>query len=154
MRNLVLVSMTLLMLVSTINAEEKDTAPRGDSPRLLKASATQKDGRIIIEIAEPVEQGAGPLVHSPGVGSLPATMVMNWVAFKKFTLGKTVLALHVDGKVAEPEMVLKALAKQKGVAVFIRANVQAKPEPFYLSLLREETIVLVVGHKDFYPVEP
>ena len=154
MRWLMLVSIVLPMCASIANGEEKDTAPRGDSPQLLMASATQKDGKIIIDIARPVEQGAGPLVVGPGIGSLPATMVMNWVVLKKFTLGKTVQAFRVDGKPVEPEAVLKALAKQKGVAVFIRANVQAKPEPFYLSLLRGDTIALVVAHKDFYPTEP
>jgi len=57
---------------------------------------------------------------------------------------------------AEAEAVLKALAKPKGVAVFIpsRKAGSAKPDPFYLGLMREDTIALVVEEKDWSPEEP
>ena len=42
------------------------------------------------------------------------------------------------------------------VAVFVRSKKDdpAKPDPFYLGLLREDTIALVVEEKDWSPAEP
>jgi hypothetical protein len=131
----------------------KDTAPRGDSPKLLQAQASQVDGKVVIRIDRPVEQGAGPLVRVEGGGSLPAYNVMRWLEQRTLTLGKTVQAIQTNGKTADAEAVLKALAKPKGVAVFVRAK-GAPLEPFYLGLLREDTLALVVESKDLYPLVP
>jgi hypothetical protein len=45
---------------------------------------------------------------------------------------------------------------QEVFAVFVRTREKdpARPDPFYLALLREDTLVLVVDHKDIYPREP
>jgi hypothetical protein len=156
MRTFILPSLAALLFAALAAAQEKekDTAPRGDSPRLLQAQASLVDGKVVIRIYNPVEQGAGPLVVGEGIqGSLPAYTVMRWLEMRKLTLGKTVQAYRTDGKPADAEAVLKALAKPKGVAVFVRAKA-AKPEPFYLGLLREDTLALVVESKDLYPQEP
>jgi hypothetical protein len=156
MRVSTLLTLALLVFVPVARAEEKE-APRGGSPQLWLASASQQDGQVVIQLAEPVEQGgAGGQVVGPGVRSLPATTVMKWRNLPRVTLGKTAQAFRVDGKPAEPDAVLKALARPRGVAVFVRTNASdpARPDPFYLALLREETLVLVVNHKDLYPAEP
>lgn len=156
MRVFTLLSATLLFL-PVVRAQD-NPAPRGPSPRLWRAAAVQEDGTVVIQIAEPVEQGGteggGPL--EPGVKSLPANRVMAWHPLKKVALGKTVQAFRADGKPAEANAVLKALAKPNGVAVFLRTKDSdpASPEPFYLALLRAETIMLVVREKDLYPQEP
>jgi hypothetical protein len=92
----------------------------------------------------------------PGVKSLPATTVMKWSEFPAVTLGPTVRAFRADGKAADAEGVLRALAKPRGVAVFVRSKDKdpTTPDPFYLTLLRADTLVLVVDHKDLYPPEP
>ncbi|HEV3145094.1 MAG TPA: hypothetical protein VGZ47_14485 [Gemmataceae bacterium] len=146
-----------LLFTTLAAAQEKDRAPRGDSPRLLQASAMLVDGTVVIRIEHPIEQAAGPLVRGEGIqGSLPAYMVMRWGELRKLTLGKTVQAYRTDGKPADADAVLKALAKPKGVAVFIRNKKDdpVKPDPFYSVLLREDTIALVVESKDLYPQEP
>jgi hypothetical protein len=155
MRLFLLPSLTafLFAAVAAAQEKEKDTAPRGDSPKLLQAQATLLDGKVVIRIDHPAEQGAGPLVRVEGGGSLPPYMVMRWLELRKLTLGKTVQAYHTNGKPADAEAVLKALAKPKGVAVFIRGK-GTQPEPFYLGLLREGTLALVVESKDLYPLEP
>ena len=84
---------------------------------------------------------------------MPPYSVMRWLEMRKLTLGKTVQAYHQSGKPAEAEAVLKALNKPKGVAVFVRPKA-AKPEAFYLGLLREDTLALVVESKDLYPLVP
>ena len=157
MRTFLFSSLTALLFTGFALAQEKekekDTAPRGDSPKLLQAQASQVDGKVVIRIDHPAEQGAGPLVHVEGGGSLPPYSVMRWLEMRRLTFGKTVQAYHTNGKPADAEAVLKALAKPKGVAVFVRPKT-AKPEPFYLGLLREDTLALVVESKDLYPLVP
>ena len=157
MRAFLLASLSVLLFSGLAlpqeKEKEKDTAPRGDSPKLLQAQASRVDGKVLIRIDHPVEQGAGPLVTGDGIGSLPAYSVMRWLEMRTLTLGKTVQAYHQSGKPADAEAVLKALAKPKGVAVFVRAK-GAQAEPFYLGLLREDALALVVESKDLYPLEP
>jgi hypothetical protein len=157
MRVLVLLSATLLLFVPVGSAQEKD-APPGPPPQLWLASASDQDGEVVIQIAKPEERGGGggPGGFEPGVKSLPATTVMTWSNVRKVTLGKTVQAFRVNGEGAEPKSVLKTLAKPKGVAVIVRTKESdpTKADPFYLALLREDTLVLVVNDKDIYPEKP
>ncbi|HLW65569.1 MAG TPA: hypothetical protein VKS79_09645 [Gemmataceae bacterium] len=157
MRYVVIALVCLCVCPSLVCAQFKDTAPRCDSPRLWQASATLADSRVMIQIARPSEQATPDGGRRPdGVVIQPSGMVMNWVNDpRKLTLGKNVVAYRADGKVMEADALLKALAKPKGVAVFVRADVsKSKPEAFYLGLLREDTLVLVAEHKDIYPTEP
>jgi hypothetical protein len=78
---------------------------------------------------------------------------MKWSNLEKVILGKTVQVFRVNGKVAEPNYVLKALAKPRGVVVFVRTEGWEPPDPFYLSLFREDTPVLVVDHAAINPVK-
>jgi hypothetical protein len=157
MRVLTLLSATLLLFVPVGSAQEKD-APPGQPPRLWLASASEQDGKVVIQIAQPAERGGpgGRGGFEPGVKTLPATMIMKWFNLRKVTLGKTVQAFRVNGERAEPKSVLKALAKPKGVAVFVRTkeNDPRRPDPFYLALLRDDTLVLVVNEKDIYRERP
>ena len=157
MRVLMLLSATLLLFAPVGRAQEKD-APPGQPPQLWLASAFEQDGQVVVQIAKPVEQGGrgGRGGFEPGVKTLPASTVMKWFNLRKVTLGKTVQALRINGERAEPKTVLKALAKPKGVAVFVRTkeNDPRRPDPFYLALLREDTLVLVVNDKDIYPEKP
>jgi hypothetical protein len=157
MRVLTLVSATLLLFVSVASAQEKD-APPGQPPQLWLASVSDQDGEVVIQIAKPERRGGlgGPGGFEPGVKSLPATTVMKWSNLRKVTLGKTVQALRVNGQGAETKFVLKALGKPKGAAVFVRTRESdaAMPDPFYLALFREDTLVLVLNEKDIYPQEP
>jgi RNA polymerase sigma factor (sigma-70 family) len=137
--------------------QEKD-APTGPPPQLWLASASEEKGKVVIQIASPQERGGTDLVRGlePGVGSLPGTVVMKWSNLPKVTLGKTVHAFRVDGGLARPDAVLKALARPKGVAVFIRTKDKdpTSPDPFYLAMLREDAVVLVLNQRDIYPQEP
>ncbi len=157
MRVLAILLATLLLSVPVGSAQEKD-APRGQPPQLWLASASDQEGAVVIQIAKQVERGGvdGARGLGPGVQSLPATMVMKWSNLRKVTLGKTVQAFRVNGERAETKSVLKALAQPKGVAVFVRTNERdpTRPDRFYLALLREDTLVLVVNEKDIYPNKP
>jgi hypothetical protein len=80
---------------------------------------------------------------------------MKWEYKRKVTLGQGIRAFGVNGKPVEPESVLKALTEPKGVAVFVRYyRPLIDPDPFYLALLREGTIVLVVAAEAIGPLVP
>jgi hypothetical protein len=71
---------------------------------------------------------------------------MKWHDLKKVTLGKSVRAFGVDGKLVESMAVLEALRQPKGAAVFVRFYESLlDPDPFYLAMLCEGTIVFVVA---------
>src|SRR5437870_612934 len=106
MRVLALLSATLLLCARVGSAQEKD-APAGQPPQLWLASASEQDGKVVIQIAKPEERGGlgGRGGFEPGVKSLPATRVMKWSNLQKVTLGKTVQAFRVNGERAEPNSV-------------------------------------------------
>jgi len=162
MRVFMLLAAALVVFVSAGSAQER-TAPPGEPLHLWLASASQDDGKVVIQIASPAEQGGpGGWELRPGVGTLPATTVMYWLNWQKVILGKTVYAYRVARDIAglpgyllvQPDAVLKALAKPTGVAVYVRTKDSdpARPDDFYLALLREGTMVLVVH--DLLPPEP
>lgn len=118
------------------NADE-DKPPPNEPPQLWRAAATEDDGNVVIQIARPMYE-----VPRKGVSA----ETMKWQNVKKVTLGESVRAFGVDGKSVEAKTVLKTLRQPKGVAVFVRFNEPLlDPDPFYLSMLREGTIVLVVA---------
>lgn len=157
MRVLALLLATVLLSVSVGSGQEQE-APPGQPPQLWRASASEQEGKVVIQIAQPIEQadGGGPGGFEEGVRSLPPDTVMRWSNLRKVALGQTAQAFRANGQRAEPKAVLKGLAEPKGVAVFIRTKESdpRKPDPFYLALLREETLVLVVNNKDIFPQEP
>jgi len=155
MRELMLLAVAFLMLGPARRAED-EKAPTSETTHLWLASAAHEDGKVAVQIAEPTERGAGGAIESQdGVKFLPAGTVWKWRNFKKVALGKTVQAYRVNGDILNPGAVLKALEKPRSVAVFVReSNNLNKPDPFYLALLREDTIVLTVSSKGIYPAEP
>ena len=148
MHALTLLLVALLLVVPAGDSQEKQAAP-GQAPHLWLASAAERDGKVVIQIAR-----AWPKASKAKEN--PAADVMVWDNLRKVTLGETVQAYAVDGKRVEAKTVLKALAKPKGVAVFVRIyNFDPpNPPPFYLALLREGTIVLVVEGSDVYELVP
>ena len=145
MRNLARLSLTvltvacLLLTFSVASAADAPARPPGQPPILALASATEKDGKVVVQIAQ-------ARIVFPPPKECGASEDIVWDNLKPVTLGETVQAYNVDGTHAEPGAVLMALAEPKGVAVFMRLFDfdPAEPPAFYLSLLRKGTIVLVV----------
>jgi len=149
MRVLMLLSVMLPWFVVVAGAQEK-LPPPNKSPQLWRASASLRDEKVVIQIARPEYEAPRKAV---------AAEVMKWDNLRTVTLGETVKAFGVDGKPLGPESVLKAIAKPKGVAVFVRfyrtkSGGLIDPDPFYLAMLREGTIVLVVAAEDIGPLPP
>jgi hypothetical protein len=150
MRILALVTLALLAFVSAGRTQEKEPLP-GEPPALWRASALQRDGKVVIQIAyQDYVEPRKAVAREP----------MRWVAWQPVTLGETVRAFGIDGKPLEPKVVLKALAEPKLVAVFVRQYIAsqprdlADPDPYYLATLREGTIVLIVVGADIYHWKP
>jgi hypothetical protein len=148
MRTLVLSA--LLLIVPGAIAQEKQPPP-GEPPQLWRASAAQQDGKIVIQIAH--QQYVEPRKSDQ-------REAMRWENWRPVTLGETVRAFGVDGKALEPMAVLKALGEPKLAAVIVRQHVPGQPrdlsdpEPSYLAILREGTIVLIVTGADIFPLKP
>jgi hypothetical protein len=140
----------LLLIVPGGSAPEKQPPP-GEPPQLWRASAAERDGKVIIQIAH--QQYVDPRKPVP-------REAMRWENWRPVTLGETVRAFRVDGNALEPRAVLKALAEPKLVAVFVRQHIPSRPrdlsdpEPYYLTMLREGTIVLIVSGSDIFPLRP
>jgi hypothetical protein len=141
----------LLLIVPATEAQQKQAHP-GYPPTVLLASAAEEKGKVAIQMSRP-----GPVLP-PDDGKLkPGDRYMTeWVKLRKVTLGDKVQAFGVDGKPVGAKAVLKALAKPKGVAVFMRsyANDPLTPPLFYRDLFREGTLILVVHPEDLYNPKP
>ena len=145
MRVLTQLAVAMLVVAPAAIAEEKPPPPN-EPPHLWRATASEQDGKVVIQIARPEYVAPRKAV---------ADEVMEWRNLRRVTLGETVRAFGADGKRVEPKAVLKALAEPKGVAVFVRYyRPLSDPDPFYLAMLREGTIVLVVDGADVYDLKP
>jgi hypothetical protein len=141
----------LLSIVPISRSQEKEAHP-GYSPTLLLASASEQEGKVVIQISQP---GPVPPDRQPKVKP-SERFATEWVDLRKVTLGEKVHAFGVDGKPLEKKAVLKTLAKPRGVAVFMRSyeNDPQTPPAFYRALLREGTTILVVRPEDLYNPKP
>jgi hypothetical protein len=148
MRNLLCVA--VFAIVSAVNAQEKDPPP-GQPPQLWLAQAEASDGKLIIQISRQDYKAPRQAVPKEP---------MKWDKLRSVVIGQNAQAFGVDGKPLEPRYLVKALAEPKGVAVFVRQRIRgtadelADPAPFYLGMLREGTVVLVVFGADIYPLAP
>jgi hypothetical protein len=141
---------TLLLIIPVANAEERQPPP-GEPPQLWQASAVKQDGKIVVQIS-----------HQGYVDPRKAVSreAMRWEKWRPVTLGETVRAFTVNGNAMEPKEVLKAIAKPTLVAVFVRQHIRSRPrdlgdpEPIYLAMLRQGTIVLIVCGSDIFPLRP
>jgi hypothetical protein len=140
-----------LLFVSAAFSQQKEAHP-GYPPTLLLASASDQEGKVVVQISRP-----GPVPPPADGKEKPGERPMTeWVPLREVTLGETVQAFGVDGKPVEPKAVLKALAKPKGVGVFMRSydNDPLTPPEFYRELFREGTLLLVVKPDDLYYPQP
>jgi len=129
-----------------------EKAHPGYPPTMLRASAEERDGKVIVQMSRP-----GP-VPPPVDGKVKESdrHETEWVPLRKVTLGDTVHAFGVDGEPMGSKALLKALAKPVGVVVFFRsyANDPLVPPALYRALLREGTIILVARQDDLYNAKP
>jgi hypothetical protein len=77
----------------------------------------------------------------------------HWSVLTTGTLGKDMRAYRTDGMAAAPQEVLKALRKPRGVAYFLGYNKgrPVQPDPFYLGMLKEGSIVLAFDRPELAP---
>ena len=104
MRGFTLLSVMLLVLIPVGRAREKPPPPN-EPPQLWRASASQQDGKVVIQIARPEYEAPRKAI---------AAEAMKWDNLRPMALGPTVRAFGVNGKPVGPESVLKTLAEPKG----------------------------------------
>ena len=143
--------LALLSVVPAVRAQEQ-SAPAGLAPVFRLASATEREGKVVVQLARP----RLPTPPTPGDPAKKPAQGLVWVNLRLVTLGETVHAFGVDGKSLEAKAVLKALAKPKGAAVFVRSypNDPTTPPEFYRALIRDGTVLLVVNAEDLYNPKP
>src|SRR5262249_58477150 len=83
---------------------ERAAPPPGPPPHLWRASASQEDGKVVLQIARAWAKASRPREQ-------PAADVLVWDNLRKVTLGETVQAYGVGGEPVDPKVVLAALAK-------------------------------------------
>lgn len=135
MQKILVFSAALICVVSA--KANGDSPPPNKPPQLWRAFATEQDGKVVIQISRPKYD----IPRKP-----VSAEVMKWHDLKKVTLGNSVHAFGVDAKRVESKALLEALRRPQGVAVFVRFyEPLLDPDPFYLAMLREGTIVFVVA---------
>src|SRR4051794_38714608 len=131
-----------ILLIATfsggpIGRAQESEAPPNEPPHLWRASASEREGQVIVRIANP--EYVAPREAVPAEA-------MRWRELKPVALGGSAHAFGVDGRRLGAKALLDALRDPKGVAVFVRFNLPLlEPDRFYLAMLRESTIVLVVA---------
>ncbi len=135
MQKILVFSAALVCVVSA--TADDDQPPPNKPPQLWRALAQEQDGKVVIQISRPQYEVPRKAVSAEA---------MKWHNLKQVTLGKSIRAFGVDGKSAESKAVLEAFRQPKGAAVFVRLyEPLLEPDPFYLAMLREGTIVFVVA---------
>jgi hypothetical protein len=139
---------TLLVLsVSPVRADEPVVYPKGPVP-LFFSAVVSRQNKDLISLGKPVVK----LVHEERDGKLITHQVPEFIPVTTVKLdGKKVKAFGGDGKPLDAEDLAKRLAKIAPVVVF-QMDPANPPDPYYLKILKEGTIVFVTSQEMFGPV--
>jgi hypothetical protein len=147
---------SIVLCLTGVIAPADDPPPRGEPPRLWRARAEKNGEQVVVTIAKPAERATadgGP--RADGVVIQPSGTMMVWDDFPAVNLGPDAKAFTAAGKPLDTDAVTKVLAKPRPVAVFLRDDKElVAPEQFYLKLLRDDAVVLVVRKVNVYPIVP
>lgn len=134
----------LLGAVAVVTAGDRPALPKGGPPVVAIAQASEKDGAVVIRFAIPEEQPAGAEAVADPTGKTAGVIVprrkMGWAETDVTVDGRAVRAMTADGNAIDPKDLPRRLAKASRVVVF---RGQAEPDPFYLGVYREDTVVFV-----------
>jgi hypothetical protein len=146
---------TVIVLLSCSFARSEDlpATPKGPAPLFGVARATEKEGKVTVELFE-----LRDVVGIPVMDHIEFIQMDNWLELASRAVGKDMRAFRPDGKPADPKEVLRSYAKPRAVMYFLGYD-KAKPvqpDPFYLSLLKEGSIALAleVPERGGPPVTP
>jgi hypothetical protein len=124
---------------------KNETRAPSVQPSVYRATAAEEKGEVIVQVA-------CPCVRLPydSEGKRLKGAVYVWENIKPLTVGKEVAAYDLKGRLLGKEAVQKALAKTAMVVCFVRrdADDPKRPDPAYLGVFREGTVVLVYYAKD------
>jgi hypothetical protein len=134
-------SLCVLLLCTIARADDLPPTPKGIPPLYGVASAAEKEGKVNVELSELRDVARIRVMdHDEFI------QMDYWQLLKSGVLGKDIRAYGLDGKPAEPKEVLKALTKPRAVVYFLGYDKSKPvvPDPLYLSLLKEGSVVLAL----------
>jgi hypothetical protein len=114
------------------------------APEIVRATATEEKGEVLIRISRRTIR----LTDKKGGGPGGRDYLYVWAEGRPDTLGKQVLAYDRAGKPLGKAAVAKALAKMASVPCFyVGENDPETPDAVYLEVFREDAVILVIKSK-------
>ena len=115
------------------------------APRICKATAIKKDGKVTIHITGPELL----IRRKDPVEEHGKDWIIAWTKQDSLVLGKQIRAYNKAGKKLDEAAVLKWLAEPVAVACFQRSHEDdpEMPDPFYTGVFRDDIVILVYEAK-------
>jgi hypothetical protein len=152
--------MLVAVLAVRSAAQDKPAPPSTLPPQIVVAQATEKDGGVIVKFSTPQFRQIARTITVETNGEkvnhlVTQTEFAQWVNVELPIDGKEVKAFGADGKAIEPKELTKRLEKPTQVAVvFGHPALEAKLDPYYLRVLREDIVVFTGPGTKFFPPAP
>jgi hypothetical protein len=109
------------------------------APSIYRASASEENGQVLIRVSWRAMRIAREVEGKPTRG-----WVHVWENVKPLALGEQIQAYDRQLKPLSKQTVLKALAKQVTVVVFVRGEGDPdKIDPLYMEVLKDDAVILV-----------
>ena len=144
------VAMSIGLVASSSGQDRSPPRTGAPAPSFELVTAAEKDGAITVRYSH---MGLGVVTLMMDGKPVRTTGYVQYeITFN--AVGKGVAVLGADGKAIDSKDLLKRLAKPTAVAVFVfPPEVESKPDPFYLGVLREDIVVFAVPSKEFTSVQ-
>jgi hypothetical protein len=143
MTKYLLTASVLLLAAAPLPRRERPTLPNRPPPEVVLAEASEKEGAVWVRFLIPW----GQRTEKPGIMEIDGKKIPVTTSTRTYGKwfptvdlkvdGKRVQAFDVEGKEIAPKELLKRLAKRTHVVLFK----SDPPDPFYLRLLRPDTLV-------------
>jgi hypothetical protein len=142
--------LTVLTAAYASAGEREPPVPKGKPPTITLASAREEGGEVVVRVSTLMTVGMARTENGKKINSFG----LAWHEGPPMTLGKQIRAYHPDGTPADAAAVLKALSKPTAATCFPRSAPPGQeptldaPDPFYLRVLREDTLALVYAPRE------
>lgn len=135
----------LLLITSAVSADQQTALPVGPSPEIVLAKAVAKSGTWFVRVSIPEKHTTGTTNIADPSGRTTGVIVpieeTKWHDYDLAVDGQQVRAIRPDGKAIEPKDLRGRLGRSVRVVLF---RGHANPDPYYMSVLRDDVIVLIV----------
>src|SRR5262249_3434783 len=155
MKKYLLMISVLLIAADPFVPPDEPTLPRYPPPEVVVADASEKDGSVRVRLWIPVPHvvTVERTIERDGKNinmDLATYRYSKWFRVDLKADGEQVQAFDVEGKKIAPKELLKRLAKETHVVLFK----DDPPDPYYLGVLRPDTVVLKAPGYEVTPPQP